>query len=127
MTIFLTSCSAFKINTVSKNRHVSGIKSGKNYINYSIKVTSDKDFSIQNIEIENNDTKLKYYYLDLQTKLSSSIIKPVFTKGSYLFSFRIDNMKGYNSDQYILIKYSIDNKYFTKKHLISKTKDRIGK
>ena len=120
-----TSCSSLSIQRATKTRHIPGIKSAKKYVHYAIKIRSSKDFILNTIQIENNNKKLAYSYVDLQTKLSSSVMQPVFKKGAYIFNFRVYDIKDYKNKENILVKYSIDNISYTKKHQITTNKPMV--
>ena len=52
-------------------------------------------------------------------------MQPVFKKGAYIFNFRVYDIKDYKNKENILVKYSIDNISYTKKHQITTNKPMV--
>ncbi|WP_397447349.1 hypothetical protein [Polaribacter sp. R77954] len=109
--ILLVSCSsAMKIIDSKKNKHISGLSNGKNYIDYTIHIEIETGFNFKSILLNNDKITEHLYIKNLATGLTSTKINSEIKKGAYLFGFRVLNTTSFNADETITFKYMKDNR-----------------
>ncbi|MFK8060588.1 MAG: hypothetical protein AB8B78_10905 [Polaribacter sp.] len=112
-TLVLCSCTDYiEIVEAKKTKHISGLPTGKNYIDYKIKITSKVDFSFKNLMIGDKKVSENLYIKDLSTGSSSTKIKTNLKKGVYEFGFRTFNLSSFNIEETIKLSYQIKEKDF---------------
>ena len=121
----LVGCKSIQISEVNKTLIKKGNPMGLDYIEYNISISSEKDFYIEDIFIEDDDTKLNYYYKDLKTGLSSYKMLSPFIKGNYSFHFKLEDISRMSKKESLVIKMKVDNKIITKKEFITKRNKSI--
>lgn len=126
--ILFTSCSNYlKIVEATKTKHISGIKNGKNYIDYKLKVNAKTDFTYIKIELNNVNIKDNLYYKNLENGLSSTKISEYIKKGKYEFGFRVFNENVYQKEEDIVFWYRIKNKNLKLKSKVVKNDIKLNK
>ena len=109
----LCNCSQYlKVIEATKSKHVSGLKNGRSYIDYGIKIEAKNSFSIQNIRLEDKTIKESLYVKDLATGLSSTQLKKEYKKGTYLVGFRIFNRELISAKETIELTYITNKKKY---------------
>lgn len=113
--------------TPTKNLHIAGTKSGKNYVNYSVEISEARDFEIQDVSLVGYEAPLKCYYYDKATQLSSSNKKTPFPKGTYIMSFQIDEQSKFEQTDQVKITLKIGDKIKEQTLDVQKGKTVVGK
>ncbi len=89
--IIFSSCTSVKISSATKNIVYSGIKNGKNTMNYQIVFNSKMDFSINVVLLEGNLIE-KYSVQNIKTKVFESVSKNLFKAGAYKIIFKTSDI-----------------------------------
>ncbi len=110
-------CKSIRIDNAQKKYFKKGIKQGKDYINYSFKITSDKEFIVKNISLENNPEKLEYFYKNEKGESSFQMMNP-FPKGTYIFKFKTYTLGNFSKNEFLIFDYIINGKKLQKKTTI---------
>ena len=115
---FLIGCKSVSILEAKKILNKKGNPMGSDYIEYFVSINSKKDFYLYDLFIENDKTKLNYYYKDLKTGLSSYNMLMPFKKGSYAFIFKLNNIDRISKKETVVVKIKVANKTIRKKESI---------
>ena len=111
--------SSIELVTANKTKHISGLPTGKNYLDYKITLNSKVDFNFKSLELNNKVIK-NFFMKDLSSGLSSTKIKSDIKKGVYQFGFRIYNTSSLNAQETITLNYTINKKEFQLKKKVEK-------
>ncbi len=90
--LVIESCSTFKINSAGKNLVIPGFSKSKKYMLYKVEFESKQNFSIDKVELGNNQiTKFSLY--NINTKLYEDAGSTNIKKGVYRLSFKLFNFE----------------------------------
>lgn len=124
-TMLFFNCSNY-INVLESNKtkHISGLKNGKNYVDYTFKFESDADFIFKSLALDSKIITEMLYIKNLKTRLSSTKIKSAIQKGKYMFGFRVFDTSNFNTEEKLTFKYSVKGKEYQIEQTIKK-QDRV--
>lgn len=117
----LSCSSSIDLIEAKKTKHVSGLPTGKDYVDYKIKLNSKVDFSFKSLKL-NNQTIENFFIKNLSSGLSSTKINSNIKKGAYQFGFRVYNTSLINTQETITLNYLINDKEFQLKKNVEKNK-----
>jgi hypothetical protein len=123
--VSLVGCKSIDVSEANKMLVKKGNPQGSDYLDYSVVLRSEAEFSINNISIEGNSLKLNYYYKDLKTGLSSYKMLSPFPKGNYSFNFRINDISNFKTKENLIIDIEMNSKKVLKKIPILENKKTI--
>lgn len=127
--VLLNSCvSNMKIVESKKEKHISGLANGKNYVDYTIKIDSKVNFSFESLVLNDIKINKNIYIKNLSTGLTSTKINSNIKKGIYLFGFRVYNTNAFTQNETITFNCLINNiKISIKEKINSKNKVKTNR
>ena len=117
----LFGCNSYvTIIKANKGKYVSGLPSGKNYIDYKIKIEAKTTIEFISLKLDGNNISENLYLKDLTSGLSSTKIKSVIDAGIYEFGFRIFNFDDFDNEEKITYTYLLKGKLYENTKTIMK-------
>lgn len=124
----LTSCTQFvTIIDANKTMNVSGLPTGKNYIDYKLEILVNETINFVGLKINGENITKNLYLKDLKTGLSSTKIKKEITKGKYLFGFRNFETKNFKNKDVISLTFNAKEKVYTVEKEVKSNSNKINK
>ncbi len=105
--------SAIKIAEALKTKHISGLRNGKDYIDYTLKINAKNRFQFKELSVNGAIIKKSLYVKNLATGLSSTKISDSYAEGSYIFGFRIFDVENFKDEEILTFQYLMNSKEYS--------------
>ncbi|WP_435263275.1 hypothetical protein [Tenacibaculum sp. nBUS_03] len=118
--ISLSSCKSLSIVNSFKKVHISGLPNVDSYKEYTIQVKATSSFKVNTITLFFDNSNLtidKYSFINLKDNKGHMVkdSSKSFEKGDYKFSFRLSTKKQKLTNEYIEVKYVVNEKLMSLK------------